>query len=173
MLTVQFLDENGTYFCGFPPLNSGFPCGSAGNATACNVGDLGSIAGWGRRSLGEGNSNPLQYSCLGKSHGKGSLVDYGPWGSQRVRHDWATSLSLPLNSQLWYNHEENIRQISVVWHFKKMTSTPPNCLGHLKTRSVRKRHNHEELEETGKLNVTKYWKRERLLGKTKECMNFS
>ena len=39
------------------------PCGSEGKASACNVGDLGSIPGW-RRSPGEGNGNPLQYSCL-------------------------------------------------------------------------------------------------------------
>ena len=32
-------------------------------ASACNAGDLGSIPGLGR-SPGEGNSNPLQYSCL-------------------------------------------------------------------------------------------------------------
>ena len=32
-------------------------------ASACNVGDLGSISGSGR-SPGEGNGNPLQYSCL-------------------------------------------------------------------------------------------------------------
>ena len=31
--------------------------------SACNAGDLGSIPGLGR-SPGEGNSNPLQYSCL-------------------------------------------------------------------------------------------------------------
>ena len=30
---------------------------------ACNEGDLGSFSGWGR-SPGEGNGNPLQYSCL-------------------------------------------------------------------------------------------------------------
>ena len=30
---------------------------------AYNAGDLGSIPGWGRSS-GEGNGNPLQYSCL-------------------------------------------------------------------------------------------------------------
>ena len=30
---------------------------------ACNGGDLGSFPGWGR-SPGEGNGNPLQYSCL-------------------------------------------------------------------------------------------------------------
>ena len=41
----------------------GFPGGSEVKASACNVGDLGSIPGWGR-SPGEGNGNPLQYSCL-------------------------------------------------------------------------------------------------------------
>ena len=40
-----------------------FPGGSDGKASAYNVGDLGSIPGLGR-SPGEGNSNPLQYSCL-------------------------------------------------------------------------------------------------------------
>ena len=28
----------------------------------------------------EGNGKPLQYSCLEKSHGRRSLVDYSPWG---------------------------------------------------------------------------------------------
>ena len=41
----------------------GFPGGSEVKASACNVGDLGSIPWWGR-SPGEGNGNPLQYSCL-------------------------------------------------------------------------------------------------------------
>ena len=41
----------------------GFPGGSEVKASACNVGDLGSIPGSGR-SPGEGNGNPLQYSCL-------------------------------------------------------------------------------------------------------------
>ena len=41
----------------------GFPGGSDGKESACSVGDLGSIPGSGR-SLGEGNGNPLQYSCL-------------------------------------------------------------------------------------------------------------
>ena len=40
-----------------------FPGGSDGKASACNAGDLGSIPGLGR-SPGEGNDNPLQYSCL-------------------------------------------------------------------------------------------------------------
>ena len=29
---------------------------------------------------GEGNGNPLQYSCLEKSHGQRSLAGYNPWG---------------------------------------------------------------------------------------------
>ena len=41
----------------------GFPGGSEVKASAANVGDLGSIPGLGR-SPGEGNGNPLQYSCL-------------------------------------------------------------------------------------------------------------
>ena len=41
----------------------GFPSGSDGKVSAHNVGDLGSIPGSGR-SPGEGNGNPLQYSCL-------------------------------------------------------------------------------------------------------------
>ena len=44
----------------------GFPCGSAGKESACNVGDLGSIPGLGRLS-GEGEGYPLQYSGLENS----------------------------------------------------------------------------------------------------------
>ena len=41
----------------------GFPGGLIGKESSCNAGDLGSIPALGR-SLGEGNGNPLQYSCL-------------------------------------------------------------------------------------------------------------
>ena len=66
--------------------------GSMGKASACHVGELGLIPGSGS-SPGEGNGNPLQYSCLENP------MDGGAWrlqsmGSPRVRHDWATSLSL-------------------------------------------------------------------------------
>ena len=40
-----------------------FPGGSNGKASTYNAGDLGLIPGSGRSS-GEGNGNPLQYSCL-------------------------------------------------------------------------------------------------------------
>ena len=51
--------------------------GSDGKASAYNAGDLGSIPGWGR-SCGEGNGDPLQYSCLGNLMDRG-----GAW--------WATA----------------------------------------------------------------------------------
>ena len=48
-----------------------FPGGSDSKASAYNVGDLGSILGSGR-SPGEGNGNPLQYSCLENPRGRGA-----------------------------------------------------------------------------------------------------
>ena len=53
-------------------INFSFPGGSDGKASACNAGGLGSIPGSGR-SPGEGNGNPLQYSCLENS------MDWGAW----------------------------------------------------------------------------------------------
>ena len=43
-----------------------FPDGSDGKESNCNAGDLGSIPGSGI-CPGEGNGNPLQYSCLENS----------------------------------------------------------------------------------------------------------
>ena len=60
-------------------LSLGFPGGLYGKESACNAGDLGSIPG-SVKFPGEGNGNPLQYSCLENPHGQGSLVGYGPWG---------------------------------------------------------------------------------------------
>ena len=41
----------------------GFPGDSDSKVSACNEGDLALIP-WSGRSPGEGNDNPLQYSCL-------------------------------------------------------------------------------------------------------------
>ena len=52
------------------------------------TGGAGSIPG-SRRSSGEGNGNPLQSSCLQKSHGERSLAGYRPWSckeSDRTGH---------------------------------------------------------------------------------------
>ena len=50
---------------------SGFPGGSDGKKSACNAGDPGSVPE-SRRSPGEGNGKPLQYSCLKNSEDTGS-----------------------------------------------------------------------------------------------------
>ena len=55
----------------------GFPGGSAGKESSCNVGVLGLIPGLGR-SLGEKNGYPLQYSGLENS------MDYSPWGQKEL-----------------------------------------------------------------------------------------
>ena len=44
-----------------------------------DTGDTGSIPVSGRFP-GGGSGNPLQYSCLGKSHRQSSLAGYHPWG---------------------------------------------------------------------------------------------
>ena len=45
--------------------------GTSGNESACNAGEPGSIPGVGRYP-GEGNDNPLQYSCLENSVDRGA-----------------------------------------------------------------------------------------------------
>ena len=49
----------------------GFPGGSDDKESTYNAGDLGLIPGSGR-SPGEGNDNPLQYSCLENSRDRGA-----------------------------------------------------------------------------------------------------
>ena len=74
----------------------GFPGGSAGKESACDVGDLGLIPGLGR-SPEEGNSYPLQYSGLERS------MDcmYSPWG--RKESDTTEQLSLRVGWRLTWS----------------------------------------------------------------------
>ena len=53
------------------------PGGLDGKASAYNAGDQGSIPGSGR-SPGEGNGNPLQYSCLENPMDGGTCLGYSP-----------------------------------------------------------------------------------------------
>ena len=76
-----------TIYC-FLIHDKGFPGGSDSKESACNAGDPGLIPGL-ERSAGEGNGNPLLYSCLYNP------MDRGAWqatvhGVERVRHDLAT-----------------------------------------------------------------------------------
>ena len=59
--------------------------------STCNARDLGLIPVSGRLP-GEGNGNPLQYSCPGNTMEKGAW-QAAVHGSQTVRHDWATNTS--------------------------------------------------------------------------------
>ena len=91
-----------------------FSGGSDSKESTCNMGDLDSVLKLGR-SPGEGNGNPLQYSCLE------SFTDRGAWwaivmGSQRAWHDWATNTYLfklvcffQIYSQEW--------DLWVIWQF--------------------------------------------------------
>ena len=63
----------------------GIPSGSDGKASAYSAEDPGSIPGLGR-SPGEGNGNPLQYSCL-ENPMDGRCGRLQSMGSQRVGHN--------------------------------------------------------------------------------------
>ena len=88
--TMYKTDKNWLYSTG------GFPGIQVGKESACSAGDLGSIPGSGR-SPGEGNGNPLQYSCLENP------MDRGAWratdhGVARVRRDLATTPPPPYST---------------------------------------------------------------------------
>ena len=61
----------------------GFPGGSNGKESACNVGDLGLIP-WSRKW------QPTPVFLLGKSHGQRSLAGYSPWCHKRAERDLET-----------------------------------------------------------------------------------
>ena len=65
----------------------GFPVVQMGKNPPANAGDLGSIPGLGR-SPGEGNGNPLQYSCLENSTDRGACqaTVHGAAESDRKEH---------------------------------------------------------------------------------------
>ena len=67
----------------------GSPGGSGSKESACNAGDPGLIPGLGR-SPGEGNGNPLQYSCLE------NYMDRGAWWAivRKVAKSWTHNYSI-------------------------------------------------------------------------------
>ena len=79
----------------------GFPGGSEGKASACNAGDLDSIPGSGR-SPGEGNGNPLQYSCLENSMDRGAwwATVHGVAKSRTGLSDFISQVMLPSQTKV-------------------------------------------------------------------------
>ena len=81
--------------------------------TTCNTGDAGSIPGPGR-SPGEGNGNPLQYSCLG------NLMDREAWraivhGVSRVRYDLVAKPPAPAHASMWNGFPKTSNTSSRSW----------------------------------------------------------
>ena len=79
----------------------GFPDDSDGKESAFSAGDVGSIPGSGR-SPGEGNSYPLQYSCLENSMGRGAWQATVHGVAESDMNEWLTlSVHFREWAQLW------------------------------------------------------------------------
>ena len=81
-----------------------FPGDSEVKASACNAGDLGSIPGLGR-SPGEGNGNPLHYSCLENPMDRGAWWDilHGVAKSRTRLSDFTSLLKSPERNTFYLN----------------------------------------------------------------------
>ena len=86
--------------------------GSDGKESFYNAGDPGSIPGSGR-SPGEGNGNPLQYSCL-ENPTKEEPSGLHPMGFQRVGHNLATNTQTLLIGLNKFTY--------ILFHFNKIVS---------------------------------------------------
>ena len=82
-----------------------FPGGSDGKASVYNVGDLGLIPGSGR-SPGEGNGNPLQYSCLENPMDRGAWYPWGHKSQTRLSNFTFTLLLHPILQMGKLRHRE-------------------------------------------------------------------
>ena len=80
---IPFKKRVKSYFFG-RAVRRDFPGGASGKKSACNAGDLDSIPGLGR-CPGEGNGNPLQYSCLENSMNREGPGRLQSMKLQRVR----------------------------------------------------------------------------------------
>ena len=79
--TIKYYKHN-YIFIMFLFSTKGFPGSSDGKESACNTGDLGSIL-VSKRSPGEGNGYPLQYSCLENSMDREEPGGLQSMGSQK------------------------------------------------------------------------------------------
>ena len=98
--------------CLWPAVRQGSPGGSVVKNPPTNAGDVGVIPGLGR-SLGEGNGNPLQYSCLGNP------MDRGAWrlwsiGWQRGGYDWNDQASTHACAHT-HTHTHTIKASNPLW----------------------------------------------------------
>ena len=100
-------------------------------AKAGDAGDSGPNPGL-RRSPGEGNGNPLQYSCLGKFHEQ-SVAGYSPWGYKRVGHAWVSTHARThiFKMQKWIVTHNKCYSIVTLLYFKTLLKIQGPYLPHL------------------------------------------
>ena len=117
--------------------SGGFPGVSDSKESACKVGDPGSISGSGR-SPGEGNGNPLQYSCLENP------MDRGAWWATVHRvaesnrtegltftHHWLTLLRTwnePNTVNQLHSNKHFLKKKEKSWHVDLFLSSTQNKL---------------------------------------------
>ena len=89
-----------------------FPGGSDGKVSVYNVRDLGLIPGLGRFP-GEGNGNPLQYSCLENPMGGGAwwATVHGVTKSQTRLSDFTFTFTLHITSLV----AQMVKRLPAVW----------------------------------------------------------
>ena len=97
----------------------GFPGGSVGKESACNVGDLGSTPGLGRSPRG-GYGNPLWRFCSENSQGHRRLTDCSPWDCKELdTTEWLSIMAQKNAKCLTYNYY--VKELSVTpqisYHF--------------------------------------------------------
>ena len=93
-----------------------------------DAGDAGSIPGLGR-CLGEEHGNPLQYSCLEKSHRQRSLVGYSLWGGKELD----TTERLSMHALVWkgLSHHHPL-YVYFLNKFRQMNKSEIFCLEGIK-----------------------------------------
>ena len=103
-----------------------FPVAQAVKESACDAGDKGSIPGLGRSS-GEGNGNPLQYSCLENPMLREA---YSPWGGKELdMTERLTHLIFPVfryGYESWTIKKAERRRIDAfeLWCWRRLLRVP-------------------------------------------------
>ena len=79
---------------------SGFPAGASGKDPACQCRrhKRQVFSPWVGRIPWRRAWQPTSIFMPGDARGQSSLAGYSPWGSQRIRHDWATKHSTAWNA---------------------------------------------------------------------------
>ena len=139
-LTCQ-KSTTGSFYCWIPEqlwlvadssMNpGGFPGGSLGKVSACNVGDLALIPGLGG-SPGEGNGNPTPILLPGKFDGQRSLVSCSPWNSkdskesnttEQIHFSWSRWLATSCCEVFWWCFYPQLGKAGFALHIHWAVST--------------------------------------------------